>query len=87
MKILFFISVKTEILWFSFLILHKNRDMFSNGQIVFGILFAIAFIIAITYTYRKDLKLHKQHYKGSIWILVAFICFILFIVSIKHFLK
>jgi len=56
--------------------------MFSNGQMVFGILFAIAFIIALVYTYRKDLKLHKRYYKGSIWVLLAFICFILFIVSI-----
>ncbi|MDO6623567.1 hypothetical protein Q4509_11950 [Oceanihabitans sp. 1_MG-2023] len=61
--------------------------MFSNGQIVFGILFAIAFIIALIYTYRKDLNLHKRHYKGSIWVLVAFICFILFIVSIKYIFK
>ncbi|RBP30902.1 hypothetical protein DFR65_104160 [Oceanihabitans sediminis] len=59
--------------------------MFSNGQIVFGILFAIVFIIAIGYTYRKDLKLHRQHYKGSLWVLLAFICFILFIASIKYF--
>lgn len=57
--------------------------MFTKGQWVFGILFAIAFIIAIFYTYRKDLKLHKKYYKGSVWILVAFISFILFIVSIK----
>jgi len=61
--------------------------MFSNGQMVFGILFAIAFIIALVYTYRKDLKLHKRYYKGSIWVLLAFICFILFIVSIKYFFK
>ncbi|HAB27742.1 MAG: hypothetical protein CMP05_10045 [Xanthomarina sp.] len=61
--------------------------MFTNGQWVFGILFAIAFIIVIFYTYRHDLKLHKRYYKGSIWILVAFISFIVFIASIKWFFK
>nr|WP_233164089.1 hypothetical protein [Snuella sedimenti] len=61
--------------------------MFSKGQIIFGILFAIIFAIVIGYTYRKDLKLHKRFYKGSIWMLVAFISFILCIVAIKVFLK
>lgn len=57
--------------------------MFSKGQIIFGILFAIAFIITLIYAYRKDLKLHKRYFKGSTWILVAFIAFLLFIVAIK----
>lgn len=60
--------------------------MFSKGQIIFGILFAIAFIIALVYTYRKDLKLHKRYYKGSIWVLFAFIAFLLMIVAIKFLL-
>ncbi|EGV42942.1 hypothetical protein BZARG_2392 [Bizionia argentinensis JUB59] len=57
--------------------------MFSTKQIVFGILFAIVFIGVLVYTYRKDLALHKVHYKGTAWVLVAFICFVMFIVSIK----
>ncbi|GAA3599259.1 hypothetical protein Q4Q39_18715 [Flavivirga amylovorans] len=61
--------------------------MFSKGQIIFGVLFFIAFAIIIGYTYRKDLKLHKRFYAGSIWILIAFIAFILLIVAIKFFLK
>jgi len=60
--------------------------MFSKGQIIFGILFAIAFIFALVYTYRKDLKLHKRYYKGSIWVLFAFIAFLLMIVAIKFLL-
>ncbi len=67
--------------------LHKNNHMFSKGQIIFGVLFAIAFAIIIGYTYRKDLKLHKRFYAGSIWILLAFISFILFIVAIKFIFK
>jgi ABC-type transport system involved in cytochrome c biogenesis permease component len=61
--------------------------MFSKGQIIFGVLFFIVFAIIIGYTYRKDLKLHKRFYAGSIWILVAFIAFILFISAIKFFFK
>lgn len=61
--------------------------MFTKGQWVFGILFAIAFILVLAYTYRKDLKLHKRYYKGSIWVLIAFISFLLFIISIKFFFK
>ncbi len=60
--------------------------MFSKGQIVFGIIFFIVFSIIIGYTYRKDLKLHKRFYKGSIWILLAFIGFIGFIAAIKFWL-
>lgn len=61
--------------------------MFSKGQIIFGIIFFIVFAIVIAYTYRKDLKLHKRFYKGSIWVLIAFISFILFISAIKFFFK
>jgi len=61
--------------------------MFSKGQIIFGILFFIVFAIVIGFTYRKDLKLHKKFYPGSIWILLAFIAFILFISAIKFFFK
>jgi len=57
--------------------------MFSKGQWIFLILFIIVFIGVLIYAYRKDLKLHKRYYKGSIWVLLAFISFILFIVAIK----
>lgn len=58
--------------------------MFTNGQLIFGIFFAIVFAIILGYTYRKDLKLHKKHYSGSLWILLAFIAFILMILGVKH---
>lgn len=61
--------------------------MFSKGQIIFGVLFFIVFAIIIAYTYRKDLKLHKRFYSGSIWVLIAFIAFILFISAIKFIFK
>lgn len=57
--------------------------MFSQGQITFGILFAIAFIIVMIFAYRKDLKLHRKYYKGSIWVLIGFVSFMLMLVAIK----
>ncbi|MES2811877.1 MAG: hypothetical protein V4670_05335 [Bacteroidota bacterium] len=61
--------------------------MLSKGQIIFAILFAISFIIIIIFSYRKDLKLHKQYYKGSIWILITFLLFIGLLFVIKYLLK
>ncbi|WNH07626.1 hypothetical protein RHP51_10415 [Thalassobellus suaedae] len=61
--------------------------MFSKGQIIFGVLFFIVFAIIIGFTYRKDLKLHKKFYKGSYWVLLAFISFIGLIVAIKFLFK
>jgi len=57
--------------------------MFSTGQLIFGILFFIAFVIVIGYQYRKDLSLHKRYYKGTIWVLIVFIGFIAMIAAIK----
>jgi len=57
--------------------------MFSTGQLIFGILFFIAFAIVIAFQYRKDLKLHKRYYKGTVWVLIAFIGFIGMIAAVK----
>ncbi len=61
--------------------------MFSKGQIIFGIIFFIVFSIIIGYTYRKDLKLHQRFYKGSFWVLLAFVGFIACIAAIKFLFK
>ena len=60
--------------------------MFTTGQIDFGLLFFIAFASVIAIQYRKDLKLHKKYYKGTIWILIAFIGFIGLIAAVKFLL-
>lgn len=60
--------------------------MFTEGQLMFAIIFAVIFIIALVIAYRKDKKLHNRFYKGSVWVLIAFISFILLIAAIKHFL-
>jgi|TARA_B100000424_G_scaffold72467_1_gene53767 hypothetical protein len=57
--------------------------MFSKGQIVFAIVFAISFVIIVTIAYRKDSKIHKKYYRGNLWVLLAFVSFIGLIAMIK----
>lgn len=38
--------------------------MFSTGQLYFALFFVIAFVLVLIWTYRKDLKLHRIHYKN-----------------------
>ncbi|KJD35726.1 membrane protein [Tamlana sedimentorum] len=60
--------------------------MFSKGQIVFGVLFFVVFAVIVAYQYRKDINIHKRFYKGSFWVLLAFIAFIGLISAIKFLL-
>lgn len=61
--------------------------MFTQGQWIVAILFAISFTILMVYSYNKDKVLHKKHYKGAIWVLVGFILFILFLFGVKFLMK
>lgn len=61
--------------------------MFTTGQLVFAVLFFIAFIFILIYSYRGDKKIHKKQYKGTLWILLGFIGFIVFLLVVKTFLK
>ncbi|WP_299889305.1 hypothetical protein [uncultured Lacinutrix sp.] len=61
--------------------------MFSTGQLIFAICFAMVFISSLIYTYRKDINIHKQHYRGTLWVLLAFIGFIGLIAAIKFIFK
>ncbi|AOC95922.1 hypothetical protein BB050_02828 [Flavobacterium anhuiense] len=61
--------------------------MFSQGQLLFGVCFFIAFVIIMIFAYRKDLKLHKVFYKGNYKVLLAFLLFIVLLFVIKIFLK
>lgn len=61
--------------------------MFSQGQLVFAALFFISFVIAMVYSYRKDLRLHKIYYKGNYKVLIGFIVFIGILFFIKIFFK
>ena len=57
--------------------------MFSNGQLLFGLIFFILFIIIVSISYKKDLKKLNGSYKGIKWVLVGFIIFIAVLVILK----
>ena len=61
--------------------------MFSPAQWYFAIGFAILFIGIITLSYKKDRLLHKKYYKGSHWVLIGFIVFIILLFLLKKWLK
>lgn len=61
--------------------------MFSTGQLIFAVLFFIAFVIVIIYSYRKDIALHKKYYSGSIYVLAGFIIFLLLLFFLKEYLR
>jgi len=51
--------------------------MFSKGQVIFAAFFLIAFIIAMVWSYKKDIKIHKKYYKNSFLVLISVILIIL----------
>lgn len=61
--------------------------MFSNGQLIFAVLFALTFIGIIVYSYKKDKKTHERNYKGVKWVGILFIIFILILFFIKYMIK
>ncbi len=61
--------------------------MFSSGQLIFGALFAIVFMVIIILSYKKDFKLHQKNYKGVKWVGIFFAIFIITLFVIKFFLK
>ncbi len=38
---------------------------FTSGRILFMIFFIISFLVLAIYSYKKDLKSHKTHYKNA----------------------
>jgi hypothetical protein len=64
-----------------------EKNMISTGQLIFAILFIIAFTAVLIYVYRKDLPWQREHYKGTRWVLLGFMLFILFLFFVKFFLK
>ncbi|MEN9322906.1 MAG: hypothetical protein RIT03_1280 [Bacteroidota bacterium] len=61
--------------------------MFSSGQLIFALLFFIAFVVAMVISYRKDVKIHEKYYKGNFKILIGFFAFIILLFVIKIVLK
>ncbi len=58
--------------------------MFSKGQLIFAAIFTIAFVILMVWSYKKDIKIHKRHYKNT-YILVIAIFLIIVIFALITF--
>ena len=62
--------------------------MFTSGRIIFTIIFVIAFISILIWSYRKDLKSIGKHYPKSYKVLIMLFIFIgllYLIVKIRKF--
>jgi hypothetical protein len=63
--------------------------MFSKGQLIFALVFLVAFVIAITWAYAKDKKGNSIFFKGSYKVLlfIVLVFFLLFgLVKMKNWL-
>ncbi|MDR6300531.1 hypothetical protein [Mesonia maritima] len=60
--------------------------MFTDGQYIFAGFFVVLFIAIMIFSYRKDLKLHKKYYRGSLFILAGFLLFVAILFLIKTYL-
>ena len=58
--------------------------MFTSGQKIFALFFLITFTAVIIWTYRKDLKLHKTHYK-NVWVIIVSIIVIITLFTLITF--
>lgn len=62
--------------------------MFTTGRIVFLILFVLAFVIAIAWGYRQDIKKNKELFNGvSKFLIVVLIVTAILQVLVKVVLK
>ncbi len=61
--------------------------MFSQGQWIFAAFFVIAFVIVMIISYKGDKVLHKKYYKGSIFVLLGFLAFVVLLFIMKFALK
>jgi formate hydrogenlyase subunit 3/multisubunit Na+/H+ antiporter MnhD subunit len=61
--------------------------MFTEGRLIFSILFLIIFIFAIIYSYKKDKKVHFKNYKNTFWVLIGSIMFVIILTLLKYLIN
>ena len=59
--------------------------MFSTGQLIFALIFVIAFTTIIIISYKKDRFSNQNYFKGSYKILISFIIAFVILFLIKYF--
>ncbi|MBL7902415.1 MAG: hypothetical protein JNK73_10495 [Bacteroidia bacterium] len=63
--------------------------MFSTGRIIFALVFLVAFVLALVWSYRKDSAVNRIHFKKPYKVLLALLGFFLLLfllVKIKQYL-
>ena len=58
--------------------------MFSKGQLIFAAIFAFAFIIAMVWSYIKDIRLHRYYY-NKVWVVAVGIFVVITLFAILTF--
>lgn len=59
----------------------------TTGHWIFALIFLTGFATYLVWSYQKDLKTHKKHYRGSIWILLGILVAAIFLYLFKNFMK
>ena len=76
----------TSTSYLSVVVKEEKATYFTTGRILFMLFFLINFVILAIYSYRKDLKSHKAHYKSAAKKLAIYGSIILIIfISIRLF--
>jgi len=57
--------------------------LFTPGRIWFTVLFACGFVLVLIFAYRKDLKIHRKHFRNA-WLVLFFV---LLFLALFMFLK
>lgn len=51
--------------------------MFTTGRIIFVVFFILVFVVGLMWSYRKEAKLNKLHYRNTYKVLIALILFLI----------
>lgn len=58
----------------------------TTGHWIFAGIFMLAFVGYLIWSYRKDLKMHKTHYSGSMYVLAGIIVILFLFYVFKRLL-
>ncbi len=58
----------------------------TTGHWIFAGIFMTIFLGYLVWGYRKDLKLHRMHYQGSLYVLAGIVLFLFVFYVVKQFL-
>jgi len=87
MTIIFYLNAKYKFMNQMSKFVENFKKMFTTGQITFGIIFFIVFVVIMFFAYRQDKPLHQKFYKGNYKVLLIFLLFVALLFLMKFFLK